>query len=554
MAKHKSPVAGPYRGLLTTASPWLLPQGYFPYAENFRFRYGRAATVGKMFQRYAFSTIDGTVLDYKNILRRDGTTIGVLITDEAVYAGSATSWTKISDASWWPSGINPTEVSFTHLIAYGVEWFVIVNNMADGLFKWDCYTLTAGALANLSMVGTTLDYARVKYVDNYKDRLIFANIQDSGTHNARPNVFAWGGTTGPFDFAGATGAGEKVMSDAPGPITGLMKIQDYLAITTSSAITLATYTGDTFVYKWITTARGVGCTQARAMQQLSNGDLLVFPARDNIYLFDGQTAKRIGGNVLNLYKAWAKVNDAKTTITNLTSCLMPAFDEYWMIFDGYKVLAWNYDEEAWAVFKFLNDDGTPQTIRAMSEGYTELSGMVINDLTFPINQITQLINALGGSVSSDVPVAVMDDGIYVPELQSTNRATLLWPEARFANNVTITRFIFDVIAPGGGTFRCNLTTNGGRELVASEDIDLLATSGFPTLSQAGGGVQSTQVFWDKVVTSKSFQLSIDVAGQPPIEIISIDADIASAEPDEQGEEEIYPQEGENEQATGLFFP
>ena len=552
-------LTGPFKGIYSATAPYLVPNGMLPYSENFRYHQGVMESIAEFTYHSDLlsgtSTITDPVLYMKNILRRDGTNIGVLITTKAVYSGALDNWVKISGSSTWGNAGPITEVSVAHLITPTDEKILIVNNSDPGIFWWDGYGAT---LLHQDVTPTTIGppasgiyYDKIRFLLPFKNRLLFANMTQAASGNRSSNVVGYSGSFGPFDFEFIDGAGDNVLSDTFGPITSINRIGDYVAVFQPRSITLVQYVAGTFIFLWKTENSNVGCISAAGVQALPGGNVLAFPARDGVYIFNGQTTKKISNQIDDIYASRVNFDDTLTEATNISSVLMQNKNEYWIIFDNEFVLAWNYLEDTWAPYLLHDSNGDSLNLTAFAQGYNLYGGMKIDDLVGKIDDLVGKIDDFAGSVAKAAPIATGGGKVYLTEMTVVETGKIVWPVFRSPYPTTITRIVFEASVASDTTILASLSSDGGKTFLNSKEITIKAPEDVPQVATFGIAPVSSKAYWNIITTGLAFQLVITVKGQPPIKFYSVIFEVTQASDKE--EEEKTPDEGETLTDTTSFF-
>jgi len=544
-------VRGPYRGIFPAYPPILLQKGMMAYAENFRFRRG-GTEIAEGFTLAGSLGVDGEVLGMWNILRKDGTSIVVLATSTKVYVGGIGSWQDISSGSGWGDNGTVTEVSMTHHVESETEKVILVNGIDPGLFWWDCWSTILNNQPIRPTSGEAgLQLDQVRFVDTFKGRIFMTDV----TYNYDPlvsevpNGVGYSGADGPFDFDFNSFAGYNVLADNYGPITGMHKISDYLAIFQPDAITIVQFISGTLQFLWKTAEVGVGCVAGKGIQALPNGNILVFPSRDGVYVFNGAMTKKVSDPVDNLYRDFLVLNESLSEATNVTSILVQAKDEYWLIFDGWRILVWNYVENTWSLFFALDAEGEHLNITSFGYTYTDYDALRYVDAIPPYATIVGTYGSYRGTATTAAPFAIGGGNYYHIDLETAQFASLVWGKIDLERPRTLTRVIFEGAPNGEVTFVAHLFTHGGKKLVASREITI-------TGEDSGGGTPYGQAkvggraYWNIVETSKDFQIRCDFRSQPGFEFTGIVLDLVGG--DVAAEEETTPLAGETLVADSLF--
>jgi hypothetical protein len=266
-----------------------------------------------------------------------------------------------------------------------------------------------------------------------------------------------------------------------------------------------------------------------------------------VYIFNGASAKRVSDPVDNIYRDLIRLNESLSEAENVNSILNVANDEYWLIFDGWKVLVWNYVENAWSFFLLRDSEGQPLNITSFGYTFTEFGALRYDEAQWTYGADPNTYFHYRAAASHAEPFALGDGHYFSINMETARQAKLIWGEANFERPVTLTRVIFEGAPNGEVTFTARLYTRGGKEILASAEITLSDTMG-------GGGPgyglmkPTARGYWNVVGTSLDFQLEIELEGQPGFELSSIVLDLVAG--DLPAEEETTPQAGET--LTALF--
>lgn len=516
---------GPWNGVYYTTNPRKVPKGFVPYAENFRFRDGKAETIGGLTKLDDLPPDLGTVLHAETLTRRDGARDTILIGSNKVYHGAIGSWIDITNTTdppseQWGSAVDIDSVSTVHFVSGGSEWFVFTNGKDPGIFSWD---LTNSDIVRIDLSATSLGYYQVKYVSYFKDRLMLANVTETVGTTQRPNAVGYSSPLGPFNFNTVDDAGEIELVDTEGPITALSKIQDYLVVFKTGSVTLLQYVNAAeSLYNVITIApENTGCAAHRSVQYIPEKNILVFAGMQDVNVFNGQGFQEISEQVRELFKQWALYDDGKTEITNLISGIVPAYDEYWLVFKGKGILAWNYDQNTWSIFRHYDSDDGLINVDAFAVGATLVLPLKINEATWLINDSVGVFNDYAYSASTDKPTVISGGVAYDISREVAQKAVLTLPQIKFQKPTTITRLVYELYAPNGGMLETKATMDGGARWLGVESIDVAPASDTVFLTSVRGSDRTTRTFWNFIATGDRFQNEILLRSQPQVSFVGV---------------------------------
>ena len=524
-------LGGPWKGIITSAHPRQIPKDFFSYSENIRYRFGRAMLIGALSDPEDLPSGVGSVLHIENVPRRNGTTVTMLLGTEKVYAGSISSFLDVTPTGWGTG--TPTMVSAVHVVTGGAEYYCFVNDVDDGFFYYDMDT---GTSTKVDLTSADVSIKGGKYLGLFKDQIIIANIRGTSTILDAPNGYVYGSTLGPLDFNGAS-SGDNQIIDTEGPINAVFRIQDYFAFAKPWSITIAQYTGIPEDPHRLFTIDGVGVGAPKSVARIPSAQVVVFLGMDaQLYVFNGQAVKPIGDPVFNLLYKWAKMNDSKTQITNVVSAVIPAYGEYWLVFEDKGIIVWNYVDNTWQIYIMRDDDGKTQNIIGFGEGFTVSSAVYWDDVTQDWDSVLLDWDDFGGAVSSAVPIVVVGTQAFRLGAQVTNNATIRTYQMRLPKPTQISRVVLDIYAPSGGTVKCRYSNDGGTKWSTWTSIVLEAE---PLQNP------DRRAFWNFIATGDRWQFEFDFSGQPYMELLDIGIDFVV----HKGQEVVTPASEEHNVAN-----
>lgn len=499
-------MGGPWKGIITTASPRQLPPGFFSYSENVRFRHGKAMLIGGLSDPIPLPVDLGNLLYIENVVSRSGDTFTILIGSAKVYVGALSSFIDKTPTGW--GAASPTSASTVHVVTGGAEYFCFINDVDPGLFYYDVDAGISGVI-DLTAPASDVDVNGGSYIGLFKDQIIISKIRGTSSIDDLPNGYVYGAALGPLSFSGPS-SGDNQIIDTEGPINSTFRIQDYFAFAKAWSITLAQYTGNPLNPHRLFTIDGIGVGSNESVQTIPSAQVVVFLGTDaQVYVFNGQQVKPIGEPVLNYLNQWAILNDAKTEITNVRSTLISSYGEYWLVFQGYGIIVWNYIDNTWQIYKFVDENGDLIDIEGFGYGFTSTAADYWDDIPGDWDDSTLYWDDYKGSVTSSVPIAVSGGYIYRLGAKVTTSAFLRTNVIRLPKPTQISRIELDVYSPTDAIIKGRYSTNGGTTWSAWTEIQIEGSS---------NSGKSIRAFWNFVATGDRWQFELAFEGQPYMEL------------------------------------
>lgn len=218
----------------------------------------------------------------------------------------------------------------------------IVSNGVDNIQKWN-------GTGNFADLGGTPNKARL--LRNFNHYLLLLNTTVSGAQ--APQRIEWPVLGKPEDWSG-TGSGNNSLAGTSDFIVGCEPIGSNFAILKETSISLMSYVGSasvTFEFEE-NKVKDIGCAAEGSIQNL--GTSIIFLGWDNVYVYDGFTAKPIGDNIVT--RLIDELNPSKLSLVH-----SHIFEEYSIYClhvpsasSDYPDFVWvlNYEDWSWTFWKF----------------------------------------------------------------------------------------------------------------------------------------------------------------------------------------------------------
>lgn len=331
----------------------LIPDAGWQSGRNVRFNNGRILTMPGWAKLAADALASGRVMHGDQYTQRDSDRFLLVFTKTKVYryVPSTQTFSDISGAFSFAGGNGDLFSSDT---AY--DTFLMTNSV-DVVKKWtgsgDIATL--GGMTDCEPGGISV---KCKIIRSFADFVVALNTTEDGSAfsqrvrwNKRGVLEVWKN-----DSAGAGQAGYTDISDTPGQIYNASKIGNSLAIYKEDGIWLMSYVGLPAIFAFRGVVSGRGLIAPRALANL--GDVHIFIAQDNIYLFNGASAQPIGNAVKDFF--YSDLNAGFKD--RIATIILRDLNEVWFAYpstsstgDLDKILTYNYKTGA---FSFADIAGT----------------------------------------------------------------------------------------------------------------------------------------------------------------------------------------------------
>lgn len=512
-------LAGPWKGVYPSTDPMLTQKGYVHDAYNFRFRLGKATTIADLKKVQDLPSGLGTPISLETYVDRSGQLHTILIGSGGVWVGGVSSLTQVTLSNW----TSPSDADITYVVVPEDEYLVVVNDVDPYIFYISLPSLSVTEL-NLVTNWPDMNISGAKLCEYFKSRLILLNLDHPSAPFHSPHMLAWSDQIGPKSFDLKEGAGTNPLTDRNGPIVGAHVLGDYLGIWQPQSLTVMIYTGNYFLpFEWVSTLAGMGCVARKSIQTIPTQGAVAYLGRDNFYITNGQEAIPKGYPVLDKLRSLTRLDDNSVLATNVRSTILEGKDEYWLIFDKGQVLAWNYAEDQWSIYKFKEE------IIDVASGYVVQSGLRTIDLPGKTYQLQGRTIDLGRGTSSLGYLFLCSDGLYEISEQTITEGYIQLPEFRMVKPRTISRVVFRVDAPVAGVMKVRHSANRGETWSDWKDITI----------KAG---KSVQCYYNILTTTDTLLLEVKVEDQPQLQFLDVVADVSVP----RNQEVTMPRAGEGE--------
>jgi len=258
------------------------------------------------------------------------------------------------------TGHAPSSITHAKFVALSnVLYVAIPNNPVQKLATTDTYA---------SDLDTT--YANdAKYIIDYADRLILANVDDA-SGNPGPCTVRWSKNGDPTNFTDET-AGSADLLETTDPITGLGKIGPNLIIYKTDSITFASRTGQsTAPILFGSEIRGIGCPAPHSIVDANGTNYFV--GRHNFYKIEGETPVPIGDDVKDFFFYYVNSDLYLSRVFGFHN--RAGHEILWVpIAAGNSVYSYDYLEKVWNKYETRDPmRGGGQMYRYISATQTEL--------------------------------------------------------------------------------------------------------------------------------------------------------------------------------------
>lgn len=355
MTEDKIPIKdyGPHKGMSTALPSYLLPQGKYLESFNVRCREGRATTIEPLHVLWQLDNgipVDTSPVTALSPFFSEGNdSLFIALSQRRGYLlnFAAEEGVRIPFPSDFSS---PDDATRWSVLAHFSGFYC--TNKLSGLYRFN----GVGDFERVVTVGPTL---YPKYIENFHDHLVMANIKEDGQDlNLR---IAWSElgdfhdfvptSTNEADFFDLEPSGYTAASGLG--ITGIKKIGDLLAIYTTDSVWLMQYVGfDNGVMRIEEYVQGTGNWLPYSLVGVDRYH--GFVARDNIYLFDGASFTPIGNDIRRYFFNDLTLDSALRNRT-FGYVNVPREEVWWFYHSRTsagvvdKAIVWNFRERNWFI-------------------------------------------------------------------------------------------------------------------------------------------------------------------------------------------------------------
>lgn len=230
------------------------------------------------------------------MLKLDGTVRTISGTADALYELSSGAWVDVSDVGGYTVG--------------AVRWWFAQfgNTTLAGNKATQLQQSASGAFAPVA------NSPKAGCADTCAGFLVLGDLDDTGSGLSTgygDQSHRWWTSqlfnpTGTWAPSVATQATSGLLVDTPGAITAMKRLRDNIVAYKGKSIYVGDFVGPPVVLAFRKVSEDVGCVARDAV--VAANSLHYFPGDDDFYVFDGQTAQKIGGGIREWF--FARLNRA----------------------------------------------------------------------------------------------------------------------------------------------------------------------------------------------------------------------------------------------------